>query len=455
MSSILVVGLHKTGTTGLYHAIKEAVAELDDYAFLFEPKSPEPLLALTRYAPQRPVLTKVLVNRLRNCALRYEDFDHRFMTIRDPRDIVVSRLLFRPMFGWTAYELPVERLEPFVRALKEKEADPASHSVVALHRLADELGMADAGWPGLLRQMRRQRRVLARHGFSVVHYEDFVEGRLRGVSEQLGVPVTNPGAQSTGGWLDHIQRSMGHGEWRQWFLEEDVEHFRDLFGDYAEAFGYHDWEPADSQSIDPATSSQYVERKVRQHLESVQERTRGFSATSVDAEELRYLHGMAEDGRTMWAHRLALVRHAGAEEFRDQQQALRWAREAAVRGHAPSMHLTAELLSGDQSRAAVTEARLWRCEHDRLTGRQPEKADGSTMVDLERLGQQLETLREQLANSQKESVEARRELSAIRSSTRYRVGSALAEAARDPVRRLLPTLVSLLRLAVRRVRRTG
>jgi chaperonin cofactor prefoldin len=98
---------------------------------------------------------------------------------------------------------------------------------------------------------------------------------------------------------------------------------------------------------------------------------------------------------------------------------------------------------------------LWRCEHDRLTGRQPEKADGSTMVDLERLGQQLATLREQLANSQKESVEARRELSAIRSSTRYRVGSALAEAARDPVRRLLPTLVSLLRLAVRRVRRTG
>lgn len=434
MSNILVVGLHKTGTTGLYHAVKTALDPLDDYAYLFEPKSPEPLLSLTRYAPERPILTKILVNQLGNCAVRYQDFEHRFMTVRDPRDMVISRLLFRPMFGDTAYRLPVEQLDPFVSALRQKVADPASRSVLSLHRLADELGMAGGNWSGLIRQMDRQREVLAQHAFSVVTYEEFVRGELQAVSERLGVEVTNPAAASTGGWLDHIQRSMGYGEWRHWFLREDIEHFRDLFGDYAETFGYEDWQLAADPSIDPATSCDYVERKVRDHLEAVQERSSGWSLTAVRTEaDLVQLRGMAEDGRAVWAYRLATVHQQGAPALRDRTEAVRWAREAAVRGHAPAMKLLADLLEAEPGHVAG-EVRFWRCEHDRLTGTQPEGVPSDSVLDSEELAGNVASMTRRLRKTETELARAKRDLRATRSSTRYKLGSRLVGAVPHPLR---------------------
>lgn len=166
--SVLIAGLHKTGTTGVYDTVRSAVSDKDDYAFLFEPRTPEPLVSLGRYAPQRPLVAKLLIYQLARCAPRYADFDKRIMTVRDPRDIAVSRLLFRPMFGQTSYRIDVRALDPFVEALKEKEADPTSHSVKGLHDLADELGIGNAGWPILFDEMREQMRLIDDEDFFLV-----------------------------------------------------------------------------------------------------------------------------------------------------------------------------------------------------------------------------------------------------------------------------------------------
>lgn len=372
MSSILIAGLHKSGTTGLYTAIRSAMPA-GRHFLLFEPRSPDPFLALGRYAPYDSIIAKVLVNRLDDCALRYGDFDRRVMMIRDPRDIVVSRLLFRPMFGMTSYRIDVRELQPFVRALREKERDPASHSVKGLHELADELGISNSDWPQLAQQIRKKVQVIDDEDFFVLGYEDFVDDRLTELNDYLGLSVRNNQATDEG-WTGYIQRSMGYGDWRHWFLDEDVEFFGNLFVDYMDRFGYDNWERPTRPWIDPATSSDYVAGPTTDRIIERQQRRRApWRPGHVQSEyELRQLISMAEDGRAVWAYRLALVYSEYSAFGPDDEKALYWARHAARLGYVKAMSLCATLLrpAADDDRERALEARFWQRESDLLAGRQ-------------------------------------------------------------------------------------
>lgn len=438
--SVLIAGLAKTGTTGVYDTVRSAVSGTGDYAFLFEPKSPEPFLGLGRYAPYRPIVTKIMVHHLDWCAPRYGDFDRRLMTVRDPRDTVISRLLFRPMAGMTATRIEVGALDPFVDALKEKEADPGSHSVKALHDLADRLGISDSGWPALLKQMREQTRLIDDENFFVLRYEDFVDGRLDETSDYLGVSLADK--QTTDdGWKSHISRSMKHGDWKRWFLDEDIEYFGNLFGGYMQRFGYSDWEREKQPRIDPATSSDYVRGKAVSRITERQSRSREkWTVTSVETrEDLRHIESMAEDGRAIWAYRVALVYEQSRVFGPDHGSALRWARHGAVLGNVHAMALVARLLrqrDGDDQNALL-EARFWQREHDVLAGQQrttrvPESGEPPS---TEYLNSELERTQKALRN--------------VRSSARYRLGSAIADAVANPRQRAAPAVMEVARLGRR------
>ena len=426
--SVLIAGLHKTGTTGVYDTVRSAVSDKADYTFLFEPKTPDPFRALGRYAPYRPIVAKILINKLEPCAPRYDDFDRRIMTIRDPRDTVVSRLLFRPMFGTTSYHIDLETLAPFVDALREKEADPNSHSVKALHDLADELGINNSGWPALLNQMRQQLHLIDDNDFFVLRYEDFVDGRLDEASEYLGVPLVDE-QPTDDGWKSYISRSRNHGEWKRWFLDEDIEYFGDMFAEYLDRFGYSDWEREAKPKIDPATSSDYVTGKSTNTIVERQNRTRDKWAVAFvrTREELSRLESMAMDGRVVWAHRVARVYDESPLFGPDRERALSWARHGAVLGHAPAMALLARFLRerGETDRQALLEARFWQREHDALK----ESASTSTGGSGSRSADDLKR--------------TKRTLGKLRSSARYRLGSALAEAATNPRRRAHPAAAEI------------
>lgn len=372
MSNILIAGLHKTGTTGLYSALRSALPTAGHF-YLFEPKSPETFQALGRYAPYDSIIAKVLVNRLDDCAIRYGDFDRRVMMVRDPRDMVVSRLLFRPMLGSVSYHIDVENLQPFIRALREKEEDPARHSVKSLHELADRLGIGKSGWPQLAQQMSRQTKLIDNEDFFVLHYEDFVTDRLAAVSDYVGVPIENR-QDPDDGWTSHIRRSMGYNDWKHWFLDEDAEFFGEMFADYMSRFGYRDWERVADPWIDPATSGDYLAGPTTDRILERQNRERGrWVPDRVQTrEELRQLISMAEDGRAVWAYRLARLYSEDTAFGPDAHEALRWARHGARLGDAGAMSLCADLLrqTAGEDRHAELEARFWQRESDRLTGRQ-------------------------------------------------------------------------------------
>ncbi|MBW3604524.1 MAG: hypothetical protein KY460_06335 [Actinobacteria bacterium] len=435
MTNILICGLHKTGTTGLYDAVKRAVRDNDPpYVFLFEPKSPVPFVALDRYAPQRPILTKILMLQLDSCELDYDRFPRRIMTVRDPRDIAVSRLLFRPLQGRTSYHIDPRRLEPFVAALKEKEADPTSHSVISLHRLATRLGFDGGTWDRVQRQMAQLVRTVDAHDFHLVRYEDFVEGRLDTVSDYLDTELVNARATDIG-WLSHIPRSMGYGEWRHWFLEEDDRFFGELFGDFMQRFGYDDWSRPQTQVIDPTTSSDYVSGKVARLIGERQERQRKWSVDWVtEPAQVTELRSMAEDGRATWAYRLALVLSRGVVD-RDVPGAIHWAREAAVLGHRAAVGVLIDLLAGHRADDPVAqgERRFWELEQRRRAAEA--KVETETADELEQLRRELRA--------------RERELVRIRRSTAFRAASLVGALVRSR-RAAIPRIVRVVRRWVRR-----
>jgi hypothetical protein len=355
--SVLVVGAGKTGTTGLYTSIKSAVRERggDRWYCLFEPVTATPFRGLRRFAPDRPVLTKVMVHRLRRCEVRPATFEHRVLAVRDPRDVLVSRLLFRPLIRASVRSTSSERLERFLTALREKEQDPAAWSVLGLHRLADELEISRSGFETIGRAQQRVVDLDRRGIFRVSRYEDFVDGTVDALAEHLGFELGRR-ETSSGSWLGHIERTKGRGEWRSWLRPEDVAFFRPIFEPYMTHFGYgDDWDLAHAPEIDPDTCSRYVQRKLVDRRQQVIERySEPWSTSSVTTpEQVARLLDMADDGDAVSCHRLGLVLRDGGPVPADPAGARRWAEHGALQGHVPSMRLLAELFDarGDGERS--------------------------------------------------------------------------------------------------------
>lgn len=85
---IVVMGLGRTGTTALFFTLKQAMAA-DTYC-LFEPRS---FVAPPGHTPH--VLAKVLIGHNRDVDISgFQDFDKKLFLIRDPRDTLVSRVLY-------------------------------------------------------------------------------------------------------------------------------------------------------------------------------------------------------------------------------------------------------------------------------------------------------------------------------------------------------------------------
>ncbi len=58
-----------------------------------------------------------------------------------------------------------------------------------------------------------------------------------------------------------MARSKGHGDWRNWFLAEDVAYFKPLFSDFMQALGYEDcWDLPERPVVSAEKASGYLMR---------------------------------------------------------------------------------------------------------------------------------------------------------------------------------------------------
>ncbi len=254
--NILIHGVGKTGTTALFYSIRQALS--GTVAELFEPARQE-LFDAALSAPSNHILAKVILRE--TIQAPYESFPWKIMTVRDPRDILISRLLY---LVWHAgFRVDPASMNAYLTLLRVKERDPAS---IPLKDLFSSFAAFQRQHPyreylQVLGGLARQRELLAsRSDFFIQRYEEFVEGRLQNLSAYLGGLVLNHRVRVHPD-VARVERRKGHGDWRQWLTPEDVSFFRPMLAPAMKALGYEDdWELAKTPTIDSRYCSEYAMR---------------------------------------------------------------------------------------------------------------------------------------------------------------------------------------------------
>jgi hypothetical protein len=245
----IIYGQARSGTTALYLLLQ---AQLPTATLCFlEPSLPyAPAVCL---APD--VLVKSLVASLPGTHEVVPDpawFQRRYVLVRDPRDRLLSALLF--LLHWAppagqGQDEQASRCQEVTRLLRRNERHPGRLSVQALFAavMAIRFGLtgSDAGealWALQCRFLTWEAQLPAH---TLVRYEWLITA--------FPHPTPRPYA-----W---IRRSASMGEWRHWFTPEDCAYFQPLLRPYLRRFGYpDDWTLAAAPTIASAGSSQYVER---------------------------------------------------------------------------------------------------------------------------------------------------------------------------------------------------
>ena len=150
---VVVFGLGKTGTTALFFKLKQAMAA--DTHCLFEPRSfvPAP-------EPSANILAKVLIGYNRDVdPSGFLSFDRTVFLTRDPRDTLVSRVLY-DIYNEPTICADNQKVDAFVNLLRRKEAEPAGTPLRDIIELFDRMAQR-AGPAARHARCRRRTRLPA------------------------------------------------------------------------------------------------------------------------------------------------------------------------------------------------------------------------------------------------------------------------------------------------------
>lgn len=251
----LVLGMAKTGTSALFESIRRQLP--DETEIFFEPSRPSDWAALK--TATGVVLAKALLRPYLQSGIGAALFDRVVILVRDPRDQLLSRLLY-----WAAqFSKHNQDARPAVlEALARKERNP---DTVGFFELFDTIAALDGHssfFPRPYLPEFADRLADAIQTFPAIghghlcKYEDLVDGRITDLRAYLGLEieaaVTLPPA------LIRVERSRGHGEWKEWFLPGDLERLRPVIGPYMARFGYADTPPNTNRHINTGTASEFV-----------------------------------------------------------------------------------------------------------------------------------------------------------------------------------------------------
>lgn len=248
---IAIVGVGKSGTTALYFRIKNSLHK--EYRAIFEPLTENDI---KKYLNEEvTILTKILMDNGEGLInIVKERFNKKILIVRDPRDILVSALLYTnaSLFIWNKSSHEIENC---IDLLKRKENDPNSYSVLELFKYLGE-------WDNnsLIKSIEEQKAIsldLNRdNSFFVFKYEDMINNHLDSLSNYLGINITE--STKIDDNFKRVIRTKSSGSWKNWFLKSDIDFFRPLFHDYIRKFGFDlNWELNEKQEILPQHSSEY------------------------------------------------------------------------------------------------------------------------------------------------------------------------------------------------------
>jgi hypothetical protein len=195
--------------------------------------------------------------------LQKESYDRKVWIARDPRDVAISRMLYRWHKG---HKGKIKQYEAHIELVLKKEKDPASISFAELCRYS---GHND--WPRSIENVvaEEQVRYDRMHAFVkglgekwfLFKYEDMISGNFVSLNEYLGFAVKADGEVPVSTGKAKVVRKKASGDWRQWYTEQDIELFKPAYRNYMELIGYdlNDWALNENPVIEPEYSSTYIQ----------------------------------------------------------------------------------------------------------------------------------------------------------------------------------------------------
>ena len=199
--------------------------------------------------------------------LKQEHYDRKIWMARDPRDVAVSRMLYRWQRGNKGQK---EQYQAHLNLVLKKETDPVSISFSEIYRYA-----RFNQWPLSLEavfeeeQVRYQRmhefvKCLGEDWFFFT-YENMVNKNFDGLNQYLGFNVLADAEVPKTTGKAKVIRKKATGDWRHWFREEDVKLLKPAYTPYMALIGYDctDWAISSYPTIEPEYSSEYMQGLVR------------------------------------------------------------------------------------------------------------------------------------------------------------------------------------------------
>lgn len=258
MTSVLILGVAKSGTSALYSSAKQ---QLPDALTVFEP-SKQYQLSYIENSDAKNKVVKILYPALDVENTDISFFDKKILIVRDPRDCLVSMLLYKPFLSQRYLNTPF--INDFIEMLKAKEKNPDKVSILDIVEVMTkhEYFFKSA------REYRKdmEKAIALRDKYPDIYllkFEDYVSGQTAELNEFTGLKL---GADvEVSAHVKYNARAKKAGGWRNWFTEADVEHFRPMMLKYMDYFGYEDeWELSQNPEVKPEHSSLYIERYVEQ-----------------------------------------------------------------------------------------------------------------------------------------------------------------------------------------------
>lgn len=255
-ANILIAGLAKTGTTILFSRVRASLPE--PAQTFFEPANAEALRRILHIGQARPTLTKCLVGQIVADTPGLLDFTHHVLIVRDPRDQLVSEMLYdffkflqnQDSCGYTAAR----------NLLHAKVRRPGSISCTQLfhHIRALAVNQQHIKSPVQLLAVKFGYLEAYRKAVNpfIVRYEDIIDNRLEPLAAHLGLDRIQPAEVDPD--VRRVRRSGTYGEWKQWFTPDDLREFDTHLGPLMTRHGYPPEPLPSPQRIPSKTSLHYI-----------------------------------------------------------------------------------------------------------------------------------------------------------------------------------------------------
>lgn len=282
--NILVIGKAKTGTSIVSKAIQNSIIPCDyhlepkDGKFFFDPKNSQTkknqvIKIIFEHWNSAHHLRAAIINNQTDIK-----FSRKIIIVRDPRDEMISRLMYR-VYGYVKRNYIKEEkfdfsiLEKWKKILIEKEENPSKYSFLRIFEKSNEIfENKQRKWSDHLLLMYSEFIKNAPRDCYILKYEDFIQNKIIDLVNYLDFDIVNK-VDEKEALIQRTKRSASHGNWKEYFTEEDVFYFRKSINHLLMEMGYFDWELQPKKKLDSSIYSEYVDRLANMAISDIQRET--------------------------------------------------------------------------------------------------------------------------------------------------------------------------------------